>query len=72
MTDSPSSPDDFGPPYLPGKKVRERYSITDRTLDRWVADPEMKFPDPIIINNRRYWSEPQLVVYERKRVGQAA
>ena len=58
-------------PTFPGRRFA-RYHIADRTLDRWAADPEMGFPKPIIINGRRYFSEPQLVVFERKRVSQAA
>jgi hypothetical protein len=65
MTDS-SVPDDRGP-YSPGKKVCGRYGIVDRTLDRWVADPEMGFPKPLVINNRRYFSEPELTAWERRR-----
>jgi hypothetical protein len=68
MSDSPPE----GGPYLPAPKVWGRYGTTDRTLDRWVADPEMGFPKPLIINGRRYFSEPQLVVWERKRAGRAA
>jgi hypothetical protein len=68
-----AEPVEPGPPFLPTRKVEERYDVCDRTVDRWVADPKMEFPQPIVINNRRYFSEPQLVVWERKRIaGKAA
>jgi hypothetical protein len=58
-------------PYLPAKKVLERYEITDRTLDRWLADTAMNFPRPLVINHRRYFSEPELTEWERKRASAA-
>jgi hypothetical protein len=59
-------------PYHPAKKVCARYEITDRTLDRWLADPAMNFPRPLIINKRRYFSDSELVAWERKRAANAA
>ena len=56
-------------PYQPARKVCARYDIVDRTLDRWLADPAMGFPRPIVINTRRYFSEPELVAWERRRAG---
>ena len=59
-------------PYRPAKQVCERYGVSDRTLDRWLADPEMEFPRPLVINNRRYFSDPELTAWERGRVGKVA
>jgi hypothetical protein len=59
-------------PYHPARKVCDRYDIVDRTLDRWIADPAMDFPRPLIINNRRYFSEPELIAWERRRAGKVA
>lgn len=52
---------------LPARKVWERYSVTDRTLDRWVERKELGFPRPIVINKRRYWYEGPLIEWERSR-----
>lgn len=52
---------------LPTVRLRERYGVTDRTLSRWVADPDLNFPKPIVINGRRYWQEAGLVVWEIER-----
>jgi predicted DNA-binding transcriptional regulator AlpA len=54
--------------YLPAKAVCDRYQITDRTLDRWLADPAMEFPRPMRVNNRRYFADAALVRWERKRI----
>ena len=53
--------------YLAAKRVQERYDITDRTLDRWLNNPEMDFPRPMVVNGRRYFRETELVAWERKR-----
>lgn len=58
--------------YLAAKRVLERYDIVDRTLDRWLADPAMKFPRPMVINGRRYFLETELTAWERARAATAA
>jgi predicted DNA-binding transcriptional regulator AlpA len=70
MTDLNSLPS--GGPFLSARKVWERYDVTDRTIDRWIADPAMGFPQPITINKRRYFSESELTAWERRRAGRAA
>jgi hypothetical protein len=61
-----------GGPYLPAPKVWKRYDTSDRTLDRWISNPALEFPKPIIINNRRYFSEPALSAWERKQAVRSA
>jgi predicted DNA-binding transcriptional regulator AlpA len=45
---------------LPTRAVMARYDVSDRTIDRWVADPSLGFPKPIRIKRRRYWDEDAL------------
>jgi hypothetical protein len=52
---------------VPARKVQDRYDIADRTLDRWVVNPALNFPLPVIINKRRYWRVSELVAWERQR-----
>jgi hypothetical protein len=52
---------------VPSRKVLERYLICDRTLDRWVVSPALSFPQPVIINRRRYWRVAELAAWERTR-----
>jgi hypothetical protein len=47
--------------------VRKRYSVTGKTLSRWVANPELGFPAPIFINRVRSWSLADLQAWERAR-----
>lgn len=38
--------------------VREMFGgVSDMTLWRWLADPELNLPRPIYIGRRRYWRE---------------
>lgn len=57
---------------LPARMVWERFGITGRTLDRWLANESLKFPRPLVINNRRYFDENQIVTWERARAAQVA
>lgn len=54
-------------PLVPTRDVLRRYSIVDRTLDRWLANPELKFPRPLVINRRRYFNERALLEWERRQ-----
>jgi hypothetical protein len=58
--------------YLAAKRVLERYDIVGRTLDRWLANPGMNFPRPMVINGRRYFLETELTAWERNRAATAA
>ena len=57
--------------FLPRKQVRERYSVADRTVARWVADPKLGFPQPLIINDRQFFPLDDLEAFERLRASQA-
>jgi hypothetical protein len=59
--------DDGTSSLVPSRKVLERYLISDRTLDRWTANPALSFPQPIFINKRRYWRISELAEWERSR-----
>jgi predicted DNA-binding transcriptional regulator AlpA len=53
--------------FLPTRLVKARYNIVERTIDRWLASPELHFPRPLRIRRRRYWREADLVEWERSR-----
>ena len=50
---------------LTTKHLRERFRVSDMTLYRWSHDPALNFPQPMRINNRRYWSLASIVEWER-------
>jgi hypothetical protein len=52
----------------PTRKVLARYSICDKTLDRWLTEyPALNFPRPMMINKRRYWRQRDLHAWEIAR-----
>jgi hypothetical protein len=52
---------------LPARRTMQRYQIADRTLDRWLADPKLNFPKPVVVNRRRYFRVRDLMIWERER-----
>lgn len=58
--------------YLPGRQVRDRYNVSDMTLWRWMRRPDLKFPQPTVINRRRYWPVEALEAWERNRTSKEA
>jgi hypothetical protein len=50
---------------LPVARVRERYSICTRTVDRWLQLGLL--PPPLRIRNLRYWRLEALEEFERAR-----
>jgi hypothetical protein len=65
------SPAENRGPYLSKVKVAKRYDTTCRSIDRWRGDPDLGFPEPLDINGRIYFSEPELIAWERKRAARA-
>jgi len=47
----------------------ERYSVCDRTIDRWVEAGIL--PVPMRINKIRYWDEAEIEQLERERMAKA-
>jgi predicted DNA-binding transcriptional regulator AlpA len=52
---------------LPTRAVMDRYSVSDRTIDRWVADPALDFPQPIRISRKRFFYEAELEEFDETR-----
>lgn len=58
--------------YLTARQTRERYSVSEMSLHRWLKNSNLNFPKPIYINRRRYWRESDLIEWERAQAGRAA
>jgi hypothetical protein len=50
-------------------EVARRYGVAKRTIERWLEDETLGFPQPIDILGRRYWDICELEQFERARVG---
>ena len=57
--------------YLPARKVRERYDVSDMTLWRWLKDPDLNFPKPMRINNRRLWNNGHLDAFDERQAARS-
>jgi hypothetical protein len=55
---------------LPTKHVCQRYAVSDRTIARWERDPALGFPQPVVINKRKYYPETDLTAFDRARAAQ--
>src|SRR6516164_7312282 len=53
---------------LPTGAVAARYGVTPRSVDRWWKNPDLNFPQPLIVNERKYWSATDLEIWERQRI----
>jgi predicted DNA-binding transcriptional regulator AlpA len=55
---------------LTAKQVRTRYGgVSDMALWRWLRDERLAFPQPIVINSRRYWRLSDLAQWELTQAG---
>jgi hypothetical protein len=52
---------------LPEAKVAERYGVTTVTLWRWDNDPDLGFPKPIVIRQRKYRDVEQLDAFDARQ-----
>jgi hypothetical protein len=54
--------------YLTASQVRARYGdVSDMALWRWLHDERMSFPQPLLINRRRYWKLSDLLRWEAEQ-----
>ncbi len=62
--------------YLTAPQTKARYGgISDMTLWRWLTDPDLGFPQPLVINRRRLFSLEELEDFDQRhlaRVTEAA
>jgi len=71
--DGDGGEDDGSVPHrLPGRKLLTRhlcarYRVSDRTIDRWMRDPRLGFPQPIVINRRRFWNEVDIDQFDARQ-----
>ena len=49
---------------IPMSDAAARYGVCVRTIERWAADPELGFPQPLYIRRRRYIRAGDLQAWE--------
>jgi len=56
--------------YLTSAKVCKRYdNINTVTLQRWVRNPELEFPQPLVVGRRWYFKVSELEEWEKRHRG---
>jgi predicted DNA-binding transcriptional regulator AlpA len=53
--------------YFSGPDLYQRYGITHQTLWRWLNDPRLGFPQPRVINRRRYFPRNEIEAWDMSR-----
>lgn len=47
---------------IPARAVQELCGgVSAMTIHRWLRAPELNFPAPVYIGNRRYWNEAEVL-----------
>lgn len=54
--------------YLPIGDVIARYRVSVMSIERWLRDPRMAFPQPVYFGRRRFWLLNDIENWERERV----
>jgi predicted DNA-binding transcriptional regulator AlpA len=53
--------------WLSGTQVAAFFNVTVMTIWRWERDPKLDFPQPNLINDRKYWSRDSIDAWMRQR-----
>ncbi|PTR07768.1 helix-turn-helix transcriptional regulator [Cereibacter azotoformans] len=49
---------------IPSATVRQLCGgISDMSLWRWLNNPALSFPKPVVISRRRYWREAEVMAW---------
>jgi hypothetical protein len=57
---------------LPDPAVAKRYGVHPLTLRRWDKNPDLGFPQVIVVNNRRYRKIAELDAWDLRNSREAA
>jgi hypothetical protein len=60
------------PVLIADARVAERYDVSTRTLARWDQIPDLGFPPPVYIRERRYRELVKLEAWDRANARKAA
>jgi hypothetical protein len=63
--------DESRPVLIADRRVADRYDVSVRTLARWDEQPDLGFPPPIYIRDRRYRELAKLDEWDRANTRKA-
>jgi hypothetical protein len=59
--------------FLSSSQIRQMFgNISAMSLWRWLHDPALDFPKPIVIQKRQYWRRGAILDFIRRREARAA
>ena len=58
-----------GQTYLTRPLAAARYSVSERTISRWMEDEALGFPAPIRVRERLFFALADLEAWERRQAG---
>ena len=53
--------------FVSGKTLAELFDVSEMTIYRWEKDPDLKFPAPSRVNNRKFWYRPDAIAWMKAR-----
>jgi predicted DNA-binding transcriptional regulator AlpA len=53
---------------MPTYAVGDYFGRGSRTVERWQRDPELNFPQPIVIRKRKYWRRGEIREWELRQL----
>jgi predicted DNA-binding transcriptional regulator AlpA len=60
------------PEFLPARLVAARYTASLRTIDRWLLDERLGFPQPVYLGRMRFWRVADLEAWEAAQAERSA
>jgi hypothetical protein len=54
--------------WSPSLRSQKELGITSRTLTRWMADPRMGFPEPVVLNQRNFFVRAAIEDWKLARI----
>jgi hypothetical protein len=54
-------------PKFQTRDVARHFGVSTRTVDRWQRDENLGFPQPMLINGRKYWDAASIVKFDNKQ-----
>ena len=57
--------------WLDAPQLRQRYgNKSNTTIQRWLSDPGLQFPKPVVIREKRYWRVDELDKFDARMAAQ--
>jgi hypothetical protein len=52
---------------VPNSEVKDEFGVCYQTIRRWERDPDLNYPEPVWIKNRKYQSRRKLEAFKASK-----